>query len=453
MENVNESGGTALSPNNAAGLNQAAFPLAGDLAGGTVVFDPDSGISKEEQREILAGINSLTEKNRLSLAGNKPALRAGKKGSFFPVLVNIAAVIVLGGGFFLLSSFHGKDDLRFREGTQVYSPAERTLIEEIRRETASRLAAKENEISQIMSKLTGVDAELQDLQVTAGIEAEQRREALQKLQEEYRANLFTLQDERSQILEASRAREASLHAQLEARTRELNTLSEQSQAALSSARSELERLTGEQEKAAVIESQLGGYYSTVNDQIRAGRFEEASQTIRAMEEFLNTPAFQGIRSIQSRKGLYLSGIKTLETMIDEARKNAGGASADSADTEKIMADLQSRNTLLEENIAELNRTIAAYTSQGSDLGQRIIEFEETASALRALNQALEQSAAEKENTIAALRSQNSGLTQTIAARESRIAELQAETASQAETIESLNTQLTSIRQALQALTQ
>jgi chromosome segregation ATPase len=492
---------------------------AGDYAG--FVFDAASGISEEEQREILAGINSIAEKNRRSLAADKAALPAGKKGSMFPLLVNISAVLILAGGFLLLSLFQGQEEVRVREGAAVYNPAERVLIEEIRRETSSRLEAKENEISLMASKLTGVDTELQELQASVetmmgeketelrkemgeAFDAERRRlvdqnlsEAaiaermrlfdaeriakmnteladyrqrldaeraasesnLQKLQEDYRTNLATLQNERSQILESSRAREAALHAQLEARTRELAAVSEQSQAALSSARSELERLSGEQEKAGLVESQLGGYYAAVNNHIRAGRLGEAAETVQVMREFLNTPAFQNLRAIQSRKELYVSAADTLDFMIDEARKNsAPGVSQrpgalEAGELERAVTELQNRNARLEETVAGLNRTIAAYSSQGSDLGQRIAEIEGSAAALRTLNQALEQAAAERENTIAALQAQNAALTQTVAARDSSISALQAENASQVETIANLNTQLASIRQALQALSQ
>jgi chromosome segregation ATPase len=513
MENINN-----LPVNSGAGFDSASGSR--DDAG--FVFDAASGIPEEEQREILEGINSITEKNRQSLSADKTALPAGEKGSMFPVLVNIIAVLILGGGFLLLSLFHGREEVRVREGLSVYNPAERALIEEIRRETSSQLEAKENEIFLISSKLTGVDAELQDLQSSVETmmgekEAELRKEMgeafdaerqrlvdqnlseaaiaermrlfdaeriakmntelagyrqrldaeqaaaesnLQTLQEEYRVNLSTLQNERSQILESSRAREAGLHAQLEARTRELNAVSEQSQAALSSARSELERLSGEQEKAGVIESQLRGYYAAVNNHIRAGRLGEAAEAVRAMREFLNTPAFQSLRSIQARKDLYVSAADTLDIMIDEARKNSGAAAAgtpggtlETGELERALTELQNRNAQLEETAAGLNRTIAAYSSQGSDLGQRIAEIEGHASALRTLNQALEQTVAERENTITALQSQNAGLSQTVAARESSISALQAENASQAETIENLNTQLVSIRQALQTLSQ
>jgi chromosome segregation ATPase len=278
---------------------------------------------------------------------------------------------------------------------------------------------------------------------------------LQKLQDEYRTSLSSLQNERSQILEDARAREASLHAQLEARTRELNAVSEQSRTELGSARSELERLSGEQERAAVIEGQLGGYYGTVLNHIRGGRLGEAAAAVEALREFLGSPAFTGSPALQSRREIYAAAANALDAMIRERLRDAGGAPppAPDEDAAQAIADLQTRNARLEESVAELNRTIAAYSSQSSGLGQRITETEGTVSALRTLNQSLQQQVNDREQTIAGLQSQSAAQSEIIAAREARIGELQSANAAQAETIANLNTQLESIRQALQALSQ
>ena len=487
-----------------------------DTAG--FVFDAASGISGEEQREILAGINSIAEKNRRSLSADTMTLPPGKRGNLFPLLVNIAAVLVLGGGLLALSLVHGKEETRSRASPAAYNPAERALIEEIRRETASLLDAKEGEISLIMSKLTGVDAELQNLQssvetIMSGKEAELRKEMgeafaverqrlvdqnlseaaiaermrqfdaeriarmnteltayrqrldaeraasesnLQKLQEEYRAGLSTLQDERSQILESSRAREASLHAQLEARTRELNAVSEQSRAELGSARSELARLSADQEKAAVVEGQLGGYYGTVLSHVRGGRLDQAAAALGALREFLASPALTGSPALQSRREIYAASAGALDLMLRNSQRNAAAGAPFSApddETAQTIRDLQNRNARLEENVAELNRTIAAYNSQGSALGRQIAETEGAAAALRTLNQSLQQQVNDREQTIAGLQSQSAAQSEIIAARDARISELLSANTVQAQTIANLNTQLESIRQALQALSQ
>ncbi|GHV95564.1 hypothetical protein AGMMS50293_18840 [Spirochaetia bacterium] len=447
---------------------------------GEITFDTNSGISEEEQREILAKINRISETNRRSLAevaatelkaGGKAGFKAKKGGGLFPILVNASAVILLGGGFLLLSSFQGKTDLQVREGAKVYNSAERALIDEIRKETASRIEAKENEISLIVSQLEGVDAELQELHSSnQELTAEQRaaEERLKAMQEDFRSNLLSLQDERSRILEDSRAREASLRAQFEARARELAAAAEQSRsaleqsrsaleqsdAALTSARSELERLSGEQEKAAAIEAQLGGSLVSANDYIRKNQLVEAAETLKTMRAFLNTPGFQSIRAIQARSEFYAQAISSLELLIEETRKNqASGGASENADTEKALVELQSQNTQLEETIAGLNKTISALSSQDSGVAERLTELESSVSALRTMNSALEASASAKDETIAALQSEKTELGQTISTRDNSIRELQTRTAAQTEEIATLNTQLNQIRQALQALSQ
>ncbi|MDR0494483.1 MAG: hypothetical protein LBG95_02495, partial [Treponema sp.] len=281
-----------------------------------IIIDARCGISEEEQWEILAQINSIAEKNRLSLSGeddeknkkqrSKPGYKAKRSGGLFPVLVNAAAFVILAVGFFALYTFHGKTDAQVREGVKVYNSAERALIQEIRKETSSRLEAKENEISQIASKLAGIDAELRklhsgDQELT---EEEQAAESqLRTLQGEYRAAMSLLQDDRSRILEDSRARETSLQAQLENRTRELALVAEQSAAAIDITRGEMDRLNREQVMSSTIEAQIGALFANLNSAINENRIEEASEIVKLTRAFLHTPAFQGLRSIQARKEL------------------------------------------------------------------------------------------------------------------------------------------------------
>jgi chromosome segregation ATPase len=433
-----------------------------------IVFDTGSGLSEEEQREILAKINRIAEKNRRSLAGGteaalaagkikkKTPFKAKKTGRVFPLLVNAVAAALLAGGFLLLSSFQGKTGAQIREGAKVYNSAERALIGEIRKETASRIEAKENEISQIVSQLSDVDSQLQALHSNnQELTAEQRaaEEKLRAMQDEYRASLGVLQDERSRILEDSRQREASLRAQLEARSKELAAVAEQSAAALNYAQGELERLSSEQEKAAAIEAQLGGYLASADDQIHKDQLAAAGETLKTMRTFLNTPNFQGIRAIQSKKEFYTRTITAMETMIEEMRKNRAAGSGVNVETEKNLAELQSKNAQLEETVAALNKTIAAFSSEGAGVAQRLAELESQVAAQRTLYSALEASAAEKDRSIAALEAEKNEASQTVSARDATITQLRAENQTQQERITNLDTQLTSLRQALQALSQ
>ncbi|MDR0879054.1 MAG: hypothetical protein LBN21_13490, partial [Treponema sp.] len=66
-----------------------------------IVFDPNSGITEDEQREILSEINNITEKNRQSLSAQggapdtagenskKQIIHAKKRGTAFPLIINI----------------------------------------------------------------------------------------------------------------------------------------------------------------------------------------------------------------------------------------------------------------------------------------------------------------------------------------------------------------------------
>ncbi|GHU90025.1 hypothetical protein FACS189476_09680 [Spirochaetia bacterium] len=432
-----------------------------------IVFDTTSGIPESEQRDILAGIENLTAENRLSLSEDQKKsllrgrIQAKKRGIAFPLIVNIAALLLLAGAVFLLYFFHDKDEVQIREGRAVYNSTERALIQEIRRETARELEEKENEIALIVSKLTGVDAELQELYSNNQDLTEEQRAVelnLQQLQEEYRHSLGALQNERSQILEASRAREAQLRAQLEERTRELALVSEQSSAALSAARSELDRLSSDTERAAAIEAQIGAYYAAAAVQIRGGNYSAAAGLLGIMREFLNTPAFHSIRSIQAWKDLYLTSINTLEGMITEAEKNAAAINAleagsavlmdkgDLAELEQTVADLQTQNSGLEENIAGLNRTLSANTTQVSTLTRQVGESQTRISTLQNQVTTQQRTLTERESTITNLQSQNDNLTRTVTARDSTITE-------QAASIEALNSRLTNIQQALQSLTE
>jgi len=134
--------------------DNAASVFGGILDGTETLIDPLSGIPIEEQEEILAKINGIAEKNRMSLsasagAGKARRFEAKKNGGLFPVLVNVLGLAVLAGGFFALYHFQAEAGAQAREGTRTFNPMERALIAEIRRETDGRLAAADMEIARL----------------------------------------------------------------------------------------------------------------------------------------------------------------------------------------------------------------------------------------------------------------------------------------------------------------
>ncbi|WP_461257315.1 hypothetical protein, partial [Treponema sp. R80B11-R83G3] len=338
-----------------------------------IVFDEKSGISVDEQREILSKINGIAEKNRKQLSQTssqiveskgKIIINAQKKDAVFPLAVNIAAVALLLCGAFLLVSFNGKKDAQVRTGNAVYNLTERALIEEIRKDTAEKIAAKEKEMDSIISRLSDVDDELSKLYssnqnlTTDQITAQGRLLALQNY---FRDQLAVLQDERSQILEDSRSREARLRAQLDERTREFTAAQQKVSSELESAVNELEKLRTEQEKIAAIDAQISGGLAAAKDNIQKKQYDQATRVVENLRRFCNNSSFASLRVFQSRKDFYNQAIDLVEAMISDALKNSGSSSG--ADQFEAKAE----NVQLQDKIKEMQKTIDALNSGDSGL--------------------------------------------------------------------------------------
>jgi chromosome segregation ATPase len=469
--------------------NAAVENAAGVLDG--IVFDTESGISEGEQREILEGIEKAVRREQRSL-GEAPRPAAKKQGVLFPLLVNLAGLVLLAGGLAFFLVFRDSGELRVRGTTALYNSAERALIREIRRETAQELDAKEQEIDSIFAKLTGVDDELRELYSSnqeLTVEQKITEANLRRLQEEYRGNLDSLRDERSSILENSRAREASLRAQFDERAGELAVQAEQSREALSRARSELDRLSSDQEKAAAVEAHLGAMYLSAAAAINAGRLKDAAATLNSMRDFINTPSFQGIRIVQPRRTFYLSSITTLEELIGLAENlnaavESAGTGQAGAGYEQAITQLEERNAALEEQVASLNQAVIASGTEGSGLGRQLTELQKRIADLQNRSAGQEKTLSEQRENLEEQRRNNAdlnrqlseltarngdlnrqiteltgrnseltqnaaGLNRTLTERDDEIRALRSQNEDQAKQIQSLNNQLTTIRQVLQ----
>jgi len=316
-----------------------------------VKFDTTSGISIEEQKEILSQINGIAEKNRQSLSRTEPVtVKTKKKSAVFPLAVNAAAVLVLLIGTLLLVHCNSKTDAQVRTGDAVFNTTEKALIEEIRKETAEKIAVKEKEIASISSQLKDIDDELLSLHSSnQELTAEQRatQERLLALQASYRSELAYLENEKTQIIETSRASEARLRAQLDERNREYAAASTRAAGELEAAVRELERLANENER-----------------------------------------------------------MRALEALIMSVRSESGSSGADHS-------ELMEKNTELEKTIAELQKTIDALSSGGSGLTARISELEGTVTSLRSAASLLEQNVHERDTRISTLETENTSSTSEI----------------------------------------
>jgi len=468
--------------------------FGGILDGTGTPIDPLSGIPIEEQEEILAQINGIAEKNRLSLSGG---METGKKGRFvakkngglFPVLVNLLMLVMLTGGFFLLYRFQNVADAQAREGTRVFSPVERALIAEIRRETDGLLAAADMEIARLLSPLADVERQLLELAAageTPGLAEEWER--LMARQEELRTELELAQQDRSRILDEARSMEMALQAQRDIRayvpyaglTDADTTVGDDVYTDVAaSARAELERLSGEWAQAAAVESQITAFFANVYRQVAENSIVEVERTVEALREFMNVPAFLAI--VPSRRELYVQAVDALEAMLGEYRTahaailagtplpdpyaaavearlqgeiaelerlleerddTIGTLGAGVAGSEQVIAQLQSTNTQLQNSVASLQAANTTLQTTNATLTTEVSTLQGTLSEREALWQEADDLREDTENLqyyVQMLRAENAALNQAVGSLQTQN--------------EGLSNQLTQIRAAVQRMTQ
>jgi len=421
----------------------------------TFDFYANSVISKEEQQEIIVQINAIAEKKRRAFSAGAQAdasgrgFKAKKHGGVFPVLVNFFAVAVLVGGFLALYLFQSEADVHAREGARALNPAERAIIDEIRRETNSLLAAADNEISILLALLADIEMQLQGL-VADGEALTPEQLATQAMlmsqREELRATLEVARGERVRILSDARSQEMVVHAHFEARVRDEifhNGLEAGGGENLfqggieTNAREELLRLSGEQTQAAAVEAQVAGLLTHVYRQIAERSFDEVEGTLESLREFLGDPNFQSLRAIQARRDLYTQATAAIETLLEEYR----------ATHEAMLAGIDRAAELRRQGeIAELQRELYearnAPVPVAEDPGtlQTIAQLESTLTSLRSANATLSsqvntlqgnltaqtRTAEDLRRNIRVLQSENMSLNRTSTSHNETINELQSE---------------------------
>ena len=479
----------------------------GEGENGDIVFETGSGISIEEQKEILAGIESMAGSGR---AVDAP-MPLPEKRDLFPLGVNLGALALLALGALGIFFFYRREDVEIREGSSSMGITERKLIQEIRQETARRIVEKEAQINDITAKLSGVDAEYQELQSSvertlAEKEAELRRAAaeeleaerrrlnaqnlseaaiaeqmrkfneqrisrldaelaaykqrldaekagsqanLQKLQEEYRGSLAALNAERAKILEDSRINEANLRSRLEEELGLLSVRAEEDQEELSTAREELRRLSDEGERTALVEGQIGGFYQRLGVLIGESRFDEAESVLASMTEFLNTPSFLSVRALQSRRGTHLAQINAIAAVIAGSRRLQEEESALNVRSASFEERRAATPDAAGEEKTALENLIADLRAEKALLEEKNQDQAKTIESFSAQGSDLSRKLAEYDKTIADLRGQAAAQQRTLNEKDNVIAGLRRESAAQLRQLTERQSALTSLQTAQQ----
>jgi len=355
-------------------LLQAAERIREDRVSLPPAEKGDNVISSEEQQDIMQEIDRLSAQSRINVTPDLFKISALKNGVIFPLLVNLVALVILGGGIFATKYYFDRKDEHMILASAEQQSAEGNLIKEIKKETEQRLAEKESEIQSIQenmkqieserialeenmnSKITEREVQLQaemeallaaereklqsqgmsvqqiderieqlkleqssifDQELTkyreeARIEKIELEESLNQLQNEYNSKLTTVNEERARIEEEARSREEELTARMEARTRELET-------EMSEAQRELEALAETREQENLVENQIIGFYKNIEKLMNVGQLELASVELKNLRNYLYDDSVITLDGITRRREIDLFVIDSLSKLIETAR--------------------------------------------------------------------------------------------------------------------------------------
>ena len=367
----------------------------------------ETEISPEEREHVLKQIETAIAANRTTPGFDLSVLKAEKRGLFFPLLINLAALVLIAAGVLFLFRYFElrKENITLRHTT--YLSAEGTLIQTLKRETESRLQAKEQEIVSIQERLQRVDRERETLKLELEAELETREGELRReLEEELsreRERLVALGTSAAGITDRlreleSRQREAmdreiaeyrrQLDAQLREKERELLESQAVTEEALAQAsrdrdqlRSELSRQEAERSAAeqrltelkarlqaeTLLKDQSAAVFARLQEYLREQRFADALQDLASLE---NNPVVQP----------YV--VELLEQLIRTSRDRSG-VETDSADVEAIKTELAEKTERIEELEEQIRAIVEARSSDKSADAVLAKQLQDRVDSLRA----------------------------------------------------------------------
>lgn len=388
-------------------------------------FDKSSGISREDQKEILLHIDKVAQSSRILAGPDTWKVKPKKHGIALPLIVNVVGLLVLAGGLFAIGKIVSPREEQATSSSAALSSAEGRLLQEIKREAEGRIQDKDREIATIQKRMASLDSEkeqliagadarlkakedelrsllkqeleaerarliatgLSEAQVQARLaefekrksaeftiqfetfsrKAEDERLALQatidQARDEYRKTLSVATLERQRIQDESRIREQDLRSQLDEKNKALLVEREKTATSLSSAQAELTRLNEETARIKAVEDRLLGLYTATRQSLRDGRLDDATRSLDALKAYLADTQVTSISALQPRRALDLFATELIERAIGTEKAKA------SADTGRLSAALDALAVVREE-VEKARSALAAGDASSAESSYR-----------------------------------------------------------------------------------
>ena len=362
-------------------------------------FDPDSGISQQEQKEIRREIEQVATGSRIQVSPEVFAVKAAKRGVLFPILVNVLAFVVLAAGLALFYFLFQRGETQAARGDTATITAEGKLIEEVKKESDAKLQEKNQQINQIQGQLADLDKQKQDLQTNMDAKVQEKesqlrasmsaeldaeKAALQKqgfsdadiqkkladleaqktadfnkqldtfktqadadrkkseatlanLQTQFNADLAKANADRQQVLSDSRQREADLQTQLAQKTKELASTQAQTQ-------QQLTALSTQKQQEDLAAQQLVGLYSVAQNDIAAKNYPKAIASLQSISSYVNSSDVAVLPGIAKRRAVDLFIVDSLTTLVQGEIDKGKVDTASLVDAANKISDVRARVT-------------------------------------------------------------------------------------------------------------
>lgn len=336
------------------------------------------GFTEEERLEITRQIDEAAKRSTMGSVGR---FTPEKKGAFFPLVVNILAIVAIGAGIYLSNYYFNQRVEELNTVKNDIQSAEGKILEEVKKESEKKLQAKEAEISKIREDLDQIEQERQNLQEnmeqqialkeeelqqqldealaaekarleSQGISqaelenrldsfqseqqqqyqsalAEYRQESVRQLEEkqkeleEAKATaeqiLNEAHRERQQLLQAAQEREEELRLQFQQETERLTQAS-------SEAKQELSQLEEVRKNEQLYRDRIDGLYLDIESAIEDGNPGAAREKIEELRALIQSPAVSRIASFAKRREVDSFLLDMLE---EQAAGSAGGGESES----------------------------------------------------------------------------------------------------------------------------
>jgi hypothetical protein len=318
-------------------------------------LSPDSGISPEDQKEILKEIEQVATQNRIVTKAEDFVVKALKRGVLFPSVVIGAAIVGLAAGAVLFYVLFQRGESRIVRGNVGNITAEGQLITAVRKDADTKIQEKNLEINSIQSRLVDIDKQRQDLQsnmdakvnekaqqlkadMDAAVQAEraklvkegltqkaidqrilqlqaqqsaqlqrsldafkkqaeaervQAEQNLKTLQQNFTDSLAKANAERTQAVTNAQNQEAALRGQLTAKTQALESATAQAQQALSA-------LALQRQQEDLVTGQLLGLYAVAQQAISQQSYDKALTSLQTLKTYVEKPDNAALPAISRR---------------------------------------------------------------------------------------------------------------------------------------------------------